>query len=294
MRVKKLSNELGDLLKKIRCGKNLSQNELCEDIISRTYLSKIEHNTSYPTFYILKKIVSKLDISISELEYLLNEDNITSEPDIKENIINSFWKIKDDSKKEQLKNIIKMCKLYKKNDLLINDIYSISEVMLNFPDLVDSSNNCINKIKISKIWDRLNQMNLWTLNELKLASCCLFYFPTETAYTVAKRIQKNLFHYINYDNCDIQIFIIGQYINLTTIYINNKEFESAYKTNSLALKLSLNNCRYDYYYFCLGRKGILDNDIEKVTTGIHLLQELALPDYVKALKKELEHLSLKK
>lgn len=279
-----LDGYIGDLLKEIRIGKNLTQNDICKGNLSRTFLSKIENNLSSPTFFTLQQILLNLDISLSELDFLNNQ---LSE---KEDIINSFWNIKDNTDTPNLNKVRQKCIEYEYSDYLISDIKTLCEVMLELPNLSYSTTNCICKIKISKIWERLNLMNMWTLNELKLASCCLFYFPLDISTNIAKRVQKELEKYLSYDSKDIQIFILGQYINLCTLFLGDKDIATASILNKQALILAKNNNRYDYYYFCLVRSGIISKDIDCIIKGMSVLEQLEQFGYVQILKNEISNL----
>ena len=64
-----MSNPIGNKIKTFRLQKNISQEALCGDYLSRVSLSKIENNKMIPSIPQLKYISSKLDVSIAEFFY---------------------------------------------------------------------------------------------------------------------------------------------------------------------------------------------------------------------------------
>lgn len=57
---------VGSTLKHIRREKGLKQIDVCLDVCSRTFLSKIENNDSIPNTFVMANILSNLNISFDE------------------------------------------------------------------------------------------------------------------------------------------------------------------------------------------------------------------------------------
>lgn len=57
---------LGQRIKALRNDANMTQQELAEGIISRTYLSLIEQNTVYPSMNVLKKLSGRLNCTLED------------------------------------------------------------------------------------------------------------------------------------------------------------------------------------------------------------------------------------
>jgi Helix-turn-helix. len=278
--------EIGPILKKIRSSKHLTQVEVCDNFITRTALSKIESGQTTPNYRTLSHILNKLDITFDELEYLSGSFNM------KKIILTDFWAITNNSEQVRLKHVINQCNSYLKshNDPLINDILLLANVLLSLPNISTGKYTINNEIeKIKKIWLRINKMDSWTLNELRLACCCLFYYPIETSTNIARRVEKELLRYENFN--PIKSYIVGQYINLTSLYLYVSDFSSAKSTNIKALQLAKEINRYDYYFLCTIRQGILDKNNAKITFGIEFLEKIEKYDMVNSLKKEIEHYS---
>lgn len=70
------------VLKKLRCKKGLSQEELgFQSGLHRTYISQLERGLKSPSLKTLQKIASVLEISLTELMFLVEqeENNVQSE-----------------------------------------------------------------------------------------------------------------------------------------------------------------------------------------------------------------------
>lgn len=218
---------------------------------------------------------------MNEFYYLVKKD------DPKEKIIQRFWAISNTTERNNILEIIALCEQYPEKDALIEDIHCLSEVLLNMPKIPLTPVDDYSKKRIEKIWTRLNQMNLWTLNELKLASYCLFFFSSETRLFVAKRIRKELLEYLDFENIQVQIFIIHQYINLCTLYMVEKNFKDAKKSNSQAMMMAKEINRFDLYFFCQVREGIFCQNQEKKANGIRMLEKMDKEKLVDELELEI-------
>ena len=65
--------ETGQLIKELRKDRQLTQDELAKDITSRTTLSSIENRNQNIPFYLLEKLLDRLNIRLEEFSFLLNE-----------------------------------------------------------------------------------------------------------------------------------------------------------------------------------------------------------------------------
>jgi Rgg/GadR/MutR family transcriptional activator len=62
----------GQTIKKIRKEKNLKQKEICQNIVTLSYYSRIERNVSVPTIDVFMKIIENLNVSLEEFMYIHN------------------------------------------------------------------------------------------------------------------------------------------------------------------------------------------------------------------------------
>ncbi|MBO0468531.1 helix-turn-helix transcriptional regulator [Enterococcus plantarum] len=272
---------IGSLIKKIRKSKRLSQSEVCQNFISRAALSRIESGQTTPNYRSFSHILNILDVSFDEFEYL------SETTDLKKQILIDFWKITDNMQVDKLRLVINDCKTYLKinDDKLINDIFILASTLITLPNLsLEKDDTFFGKSDINKVWERINSMDSWTLNELRIAGCSLFYYPIDTALCIAKRVEKELQRYEGLEN--VQPIIVGLYINLTTLYLNTDNFDSAIISNKKSLNLSKRINRFDYHFLCEVREGILSGDKDKIDDGLHFLKRIKKHKIVKSLEEE--------
>ncbi|TDL96649.1 helix-turn-helix domain-containing protein [Macrococcus carouselicus] len=68
---------VGQRVKELRNAANMTQQELAEGIISRTYLSLIEKNTVHPSTNVLKKLSVKLNCTLDDFTITASERNLS-------------------------------------------------------------------------------------------------------------------------------------------------------------------------------------------------------------------------
>lgn len=73
MAIRDNNTNIGSLLQRIRLAKNMQQDTVCETIMSQSMLSRIESGVSTPTFHKLYELLKKMDIELSEFDYLLKQ-----------------------------------------------------------------------------------------------------------------------------------------------------------------------------------------------------------------------------
>ncbi|MHC5248215.1 helix-turn-helix domain-containing protein [Enterococcus sp. LJL90] len=271
---------IGTVLKEIRTAKGLSQKQICGDYMARMTLSKIENNVNSPSYHSLVHILDGLDVSFDELAFLLQRDNS------KKKILAKFSQIPDDSYVEELNSVIQLAEDYLKQqaDFQIREIKLIAEVMLAAPNLAADDLKEPEKQKLAQLWQRLNQMNGWTLSELKMASTIVVYFPSETASAIGQRILRELSRYEDF--APLQSYFLTVYLNLTSLFIRNKDYLQAEKLNQRALTLAKKLELYHFYYFTMVRKGIFDKDETLITKGEAALATLEKDSYLADLMEE--------
>lgn len=67
MEITALTSSIGTKIKQLRIEKQMTQNELCEDICSQAEISKIENGLNSPTVDLLQQIAKRLKVPISLL-----------------------------------------------------------------------------------------------------------------------------------------------------------------------------------------------------------------------------------
>lgn len=115
---------------------------------------------------------------------------------------------------EDLDKIIAECSLFLQNydDIFISDVLHVAKFLKKIKNKSDFN---FEKSELSLIWDRIQKMNMLTLNEIRLVNCILLYFPDEISKNVSQFILKQLKKYQDYSNCSNLIMSI--HLNISTL-----------------------------------------------------------------------------
>lgn len=272
---------IGTTLKYIRKEKGMTQTEICTNVCSRTFLSKVENNESIPNTFVMANILNNLNVNFDEFFFLTQEfqkDKFRH----KENICTSFFSLRDNH--EDLDNIILDCQsfLERYSDAFISDILKVSQFLNKVKKQTDFN---FEKSELESIWIRIQKMNILTLNEIRLVNCILFYFPSEISKNISIFILKQLEKYNNYTNNSNLIMSI--YLNISTLYFYNKEFEESKNIIEKVITYAEKNNRFDILYLSKYRLSIIINDIELQNKCHNILKNLDLNSYIPELEKEI-------
>lgn len=272
--------DLGSTLKFIRTEKGLNQKDVCFNVCSRTFLSKIETNGSIPNVLVMANILSNLNINFHEFFYL-NHTYKQEKFICKEKLCTSFFSLRDNH--ENLDNVIHDCKqfLKKYTDDFIDDLLIVS-LFLN--KLKTQPNFDFEKSELNSVWARLQNMNILTLNEIKLINCILFYFPNEIAKNISDFILRQLDKYKGYS--EYLNLVMSIYLNISTLCFYNNEFEKTKKLMKIVIKYAEKQHRFDILYLSKYRLSIIVEDIEMRKKSHNILISLGLTTYVSELEKE--------
>ncbi|MGE7948887.1 helix-turn-helix domain-containing protein [Lysinibacillus sp. NPDC093688] len=86
--------EIGSNLRSFRKIKGMSQKDLCEGICSQSMLSQIEKNINIPSFYIIRDLCNKLEISLDDLSNMNNSITTLLKEEFKVQLLELFYKRK--------------------------------------------------------------------------------------------------------------------------------------------------------------------------------------------------------
>ena len=274
---------IGSTLKYIRTEKGLKQEEVCRNACSRTFLSRVENSESLPSVFVMSNILNNLNVNFDEFFFLAKMKNKEQNRQ-KEDICTSFFALRDNY--ENLDTIIQECSIYLENntDIFINDLMNIVVVL---KEIKIQPSFDFEKSELSVIWNRIEKMNILTLNEIKLVNCILFYFPDDISNNVAQFILKELEKYQNYSHSSQLIMAI--YLNISTLFFFNKKYNDAKKILEKVQTYAKKNNRYDILYFSKYRMSIIEHDTLTQIKCRDVLLSLELPVYVNELEYELNY-----
>lgn len=276
----------GSLVKKIRIEKGLSQKNICDGIMTQSSYSKFEKGKIDLLSYKYNNVLSKLEISHDEFQYILNGHNYP----LKKRIIYDFFSLNYNnvSKLMDIKQVAIMY-LKENDDNVIQDICDICSGLINLSE----SNDIISaRGYISNVWKRLEEHDNWYLIDLRLINTILFLFPPETAIFFADKAILKLEEYKDFKNT---LQLTAHYkLNLTFLLVNYKKYKQGLKTIDSAIltcKLIKNHMQLAV---CYVRKGILLYYLENkeseyyIQKGLNILTIIEEFEILEAIKYEID------
>ncbi|WP_397539804.1 helix-turn-helix domain-containing protein [Rummeliibacillus pycnus] len=285
--------EIGQVIKKIRTNKNITQQSLANAIgMTRPYIARIESGKNSISSDKLTEILEYCNVSYNEFFYIKNDYKKSSKMNDYNDVIKLYYE-KNLEEISKIKNEAE--KKYEENaDIFLRHLYILCHCMENDLDV-----NKINKEYIKEMADYLLSIDDWCYHELVVLNNFLFLFPPSTAFLMSKNLLKYADKYkeLNSDTKVLSYLLF----NLLELSIKNNEFESAKmllnatktytskKTEFFELSLSL---------FYEGMINIIDDSIiegiEKCNKSLNIFETLGNEYFYTKLKEDLDNLLKKK
>jgi Rgg/GadR/MutR family transcriptional activator len=286
-----MTYQLGEVLKKVRQSKRYTQKYVAENEMSRATYAKIEACDMQPTVGKFMHILEKLDISYEELTFIQNSYSLNG----KDEILHDFFKLSYSTESHKIQSLNNKCKHYliKSDDNVVQDISYVCQALLSIHEM-KSFDEAFPFAK--KVWDRLSKLDNWYSLELKLINNIFFYFPLETAISIAKRALQEIdrFSYIIKNN-DLRSSYL---LNMSIIFMKNNQYEEAYEY----VEKSLEECKmikqFDRVALVYARKGIAlinmnknDEGLAFIRKGLSICKVLELDFMTEAIFQEVHELT---
>lgn len=272
----------GDLFRKIRKEKGISQQTICRNVLSRTTLSKFENNKINLSIKLFIYLLDCVDISFDEFSFIKN-DFSTSE---KHQIYLEFFSLFSNRETELLYELEKRCTRYLEvhYSKLIENILLIVESQLSLATKKSNQNWCLPKVLVTTVWNDVQKKEYWTLSEIRIVNCCLFLFEIETARSIGTRLLYLIDFYDVFT--DIYPLKCSILLNLSLLYLEDRNFQQATSFSNQAVSVSRKAKRYDYYAISLLRNGLSEKSIEKINEAILIAELIKEESLVTLLKEE--------
>lgn len=274
--------DYGKIYKSIRKEKGFTQEEVCGNTISRTTLSKFENCKLTPSYETITFLLSQINLSFEEFEYIVNEYG-TSE---KTRIINKFFNLVSNLEEKKIDEISKDCEKYLRyeDDVTIREILILSSSL----NLLTKDNSTkieeIPKIFAMSIWDRLSKMDNWYYYEIRLLNCIFYIFPAETILEMVPRMLIALEKYSGFHQIDnIKVSVL---INLNTITLQHKLNDLANDILDFSYEYIKASKRIDFLGIWYFRKGLCTQDRKFINRGKSFLELLDDKSILNELEQE--------
>lgn len=102
--------------------------------------------------------------------------------DERESIIQSFFTNASNADKIALERLLDKTRLYleKNDDVYLEELGDIIHSLILLSSDKTEKIECLPRILVNKVWNRISKMDNWFYEEIRLINCLLYYFPIET------------------------------------------------------------------------------------------------------------------
>lgn len=232
---------IGELIRKIRMDKGMTQSETSKGILSRSHLSELEHNNYYPTYDKMILLINRLGLSLEEFEDELRQ---------KEFYFEDYY-IKKANDLSTLSKIDKLATFLEKEftEKIARRSLRLYHKRLNTLGLVDyvQHKGQINGDLYQPIFNYLLKCQNWRSYEVTLLSNAIFL----AEYSVAKVLAKQFLTKFHNDwNNTVAHKIPVFFNNLSEMALMNHEPNNA--LNYCAISRSYTVKNHDLYNQLIG------------------------------------------
>lgn len=281
----------GELIKKLRHERGLSQQQLAEEISTRTTLSSFENNKSRISADILFKYIERMNISIQEYLFYFNDSTATEKEVATQHFYNNVIKQRDGEIKKRILNY--QSKYKDSHDFWFCCLAIELKLFLNSRHIEPIYDV---KEDVDIIKQYLNKVQQWGHFELSIFSNCLYIFSTEyikSTYSTFIKKAKILSQIETYEN-DLAIFLN----NCIVLSFQRREYKNItfycnqlYKASENTPRKAFDRIMYNYYKellkYCLG----IHSDVDKY---ISMFKDLGFSEHADNLKNFQEELAFSK
>ncbi|WP_338133720.1 helix-turn-helix transcriptional regulator [Carnobacterium divergens] len=176
--------DIGLFIKKVRIGKNMTKDELAENIVTRKTLAKIENNQISPSLEILTQIFNRLGFEFSELNHMLKNNFENTYLNLKKEFIGLLESSDTVSKAEWI-NFEKRLALEKTANQWVLNLYLVFKSRLENSDFIAP----LTDIEINDIKDQLLSKSIHSLTDYKILGNLTTLIPFE----IIERLYSHLF-----------------------------------------------------------------------------------------------------
>ncbi|WP_102694170.1 helix-turn-helix domain-containing protein [Rummeliibacillus pycnus] len=285
--------EIGQVIKKIRTNKNITQQSLANAIgMTRPYIARIESGKNSISSDKLTEILDYCNVSYNEFFYMKNDYKKESKMNDYNKVIKLYYeknmegisKIKDEAKRKYEEN----------NDIFLRHLYILCHCMENDLDV-----NKIDKEYTQEITDYLLSIDDWCYYELVVLNNFLFLFSPAPALLMSKNLLKYAEKYkeLNSDTKVLSYLLF----NLLELSIKNNDFESAKTLLNATKTYTKKNTEFFELTLSLFYEGMLNivddfimEGIEKCNKSLDIFRTLSNEYFYTKLKEDLDQLLKKK
>lgn len=260
--------EFGEALKQLRRERNISQDELAMDIMSRSSIAKIENSHQQPSFENALNLIHRLGVSVLDFIRVM-DGNINTE-----NVISQYYELNlftNQMIANQLTDLAKEVYSITNNEISKN-IYLSTLVMNKYHFL---PNDELGKLAQS-IWMRLESIEYWSKLDLHLINNLLFLLDEPHA----RQVMLKSINIIETSYPELRQLKCSFLINYAEIALKANENIFAKRYFKLAEKASLDDQRYDIYLYAQYQLAALNKDVVLMEDCLKTLDRIGAKDLI--------------
>ncbi|MER1985882.1 MAG: helix-turn-helix transcriptional regulator [Solibacillus sp.] len=210
---------IGTTLQGIRKSRQLTQANIAENIMTQGAYSKIEKSQLSINLDQFIPLIIKMNINLQEFSYILNGYQLSE----REILIKTFTSL-EIANTDHLQQMLKAVKDYLFNNPEDQYIHFLQVVYEAFIILQQENNLEKARQMVAPIWQNLQILDDWYMNDFELLNAILFLFPLEVAIEMTKTAERRLEKYTDFPY-DVSYLHAYFRIDLSFHYIEMRLFE---------------------------------------------------------------------
>ena len=268
----------GELVRELRIKKGISQKQLYEKIMSKSYAIRFEQGKHEISFYLLKQILEQLLMEVDEFIYVFNGYHASE-------IEQFYYDYGEKGNQNDIDGLISMRTELKKNSNDIQTELRIAELTARIEQLTEYkktgvySKKVIDKQTLMIIQEHLSNVQTWTLGELRLFANTLDYIDYERKSEYFDTLLRSIDRYKYFERgrkviCTLLINEIHELV------LSNDVADAEHLMKKLRVfitgvdEMFFRNCHLYYEGLILHLKGEQKNGCKKVNQAIEIFGAL--------------------
>lgn len=268
----------GQLVRELRIKKGISQKQLYEKIMSKSYAIRFEQGKHDISFYLLKLILEQLVMEVDEFLYIFNGYRASE-------IEQFYYEYGEKGNRNDIDGLISMRSNLKKNPDPIQTELRIAELTARIEQLIEYektgtySKKVIDTQTLTIIQEHLSKVQTWTLGELRLFANTLDYIDYERKSEYFETLLRSIDRYKYFERgrkviCTLLINEIHELV------LSNELANAEYLMKKLGVfttgvdEMFFRNCLLYYEGLILYLKGEQKSGCKKIDQAIEIFSAL--------------------
>lgn len=274
--------DFGSVYKDIRRSKHISQERVCQDMISRSNLSRIEANQVMPSFETMDYLLNQINMTFDEFRYICHLYRHSQREEILL-LANQNHKYNTTESLQELKELAEQYLHSHPFDIPIQTILKQITIILSIRQTGPSQES---KELSQLAWEEIKNQDTWYKSDLEMLVVILLALPLDTIITICDEVLERLKDYKDY--VEIVPIKYSLLANLSSVFLWNNLMDRCTHISQMLLTVAHETKRYDHLGAAQVRLGICLKDEELINKGLQLLELTEETVLFKACQEEAE------